>query len=107
MSAVRDSWMIQVEFGDLSVKTCDHMTFKRKLKGTGVEVDTGYPIAFVGKGRFIGRGFATKRAAKKLSNTFSVSWNSRNSRPLLFKELKFNEVPSQPQASRSLRGEGF
>ena len=79
MKAERQPWLIQVQFDDKEMTVCSTAAFKRVLKGTGVEVDAGYPPVRVGLGRFVGRGVATKGAQKKTLARRDV---------YLFKEIK-------------------
>lgn len=66
-TATKESWLIQVQFADKTMMTCTLAAFRRKLKGTGVEVDTTYQPVRVAPGRFVGRGTATKRVSRMLS----------------------------------------
>lgn len=91
----REPWMIQVDFHDQSLTTCPVHVFRRELKGTGIEVDTSYMPAHVGRGRFVGRGFMTLKAAKKLTNrvyVYASHADSGRQRIHIFKELKFDDA---------------
>lgn len=61
-----EPWLISVQFDDREMKACPIPVFRRRLKGTGIEMDRAYPITRVAPGRFVGRGFMTERAHKKL-----------------------------------------
>lgn len=74
---MKQPWMIQVQLEDKEAKTFTVLELKRRLKGSGVEVDPSYTPLRVAPGRFVGRGFATEKAKRKASKG-SV---------LLFKEL--------------------
>lgn len=63
---VMEPWLISVQFDDREMKACPIPVFRRRLKGTGIELDRAYPITRVAPGRFVGRGFMTDRAHKKL-----------------------------------------
>jgi hypothetical protein len=75
-------WMIQVHVADKDVKAMTVTELRRRLKGSGVEVDASYEPLRVAPGRFVGRGFATERAKNKLS-----SWKRD---AVLFKELRMS-----------------
>ncbi len=99
--SVRDPWMIQVDFEDKSLTSCPLHVFRRELKGTGIEVDASYAPTHVGRGRFIGRGFATARAIKKLTQRIYIAGRElRHGNVHPFKELKFEDAikdrPDQP-----------
>ena len=74
----KQAWMIQVQLEDKDVVSLSVFELKRKLKGSGVEIDMRYEPLRVAPGRFVGRGFATERAKNKASVRGVV----------LFKELR-------------------
>lgn len=78
-------WLIQLQFDDATMSVCPMHVFRRKLIGTGIEVDRTHDPVHVGRGRFVGRGFATKRAIEKLHGS----------------------DPNDPDRSRASRGSGF
>lgn len=93
MSAQREAWMIQVDFADKTLVSCSLHAFRRELKGTGIEVDSSYAPTHVGRGRFVGRGFATARAAKKLTQRIYIAGHeARHGNVHLFKELRFEKA---------------
>jgi len=61
----RKTLMIQVQLDDKEAATCPIHVLRRRLKGTGIEVDRCYAPVRVAPGRFVGRGLATARAARK------------------------------------------
>lgn len=61
-------WIVQIQFHDKSVATCPMHLFRRKLAGTGIEVDRSYEPVRVAAGRFVGRGFATQRAVDRCNS---------------------------------------
>lgn len=77
------TWLIQVQFDDKTITECPLPKFKRKLKGTGIEVDVTYKPVYVAPGRFIGRGRLTRRAARKLTYKHGVH---------LFSELRLEDA---------------
>lgn len=62
---MKKTWMIQIDLGRDAME-CPVWLLRKKLAGSGIEVDRTYPPTFVGKGRFVGRGFATERAAARI-----------------------------------------
>lgn len=95
MKTQREPWMIQVDFEDKTITSCPLHVFRRELKGTGIEVDASYAPVHVGRGRFVGRGFATSRAIKRLTKRIYIAGRERelrhgNIHP--FKELKFEDA---------------
>ena len=83
---VKNLWLIQVQFEDHEMAACPMAIFRRRLKGSGVEVDTSYPPVRVAPGRFVGRGLATKGAEKKAWTLGGVQ---------LFKEIKSPELKAR------------
>jgi hypothetical protein len=71
-------------------ETCDVSAFKRRLRGSGVEVDTTYTPKRVGPAVFVARGVATERAWRRLG--FGAWAPSRRSPMLtIFEELRFQD----------------
>jgi hypothetical protein len=62
---MKQPWMIQVQVDDKDATAFSALELKRKLKGTGVEVDMCYAPVRVSPGRFVGRGSATEGARLK------------------------------------------
>lgn len=91
MSAPKEVWLVQVTTKEDLVE-CPMPIFRRLLKGTGIEVDQTYKPARVSPKRFVGRGFATKKVARKLQN-FRVE-----SSVYLFKEVAIDlpDLPALP-----------
>ena len=81
--------MIQVQVEDKEATSFSALELKRRIKGSGVEVDMGYQPIKVAPGRFVGRGFATERARNKVLST------ARD--VVLFKELKVADGPVSPR----------
>lgn len=85
----KEAWMIQVQFEDKSLESCPIKLFKRKLKGSGVEVDITYTPVRVAPGRFVGRGFVTHGVKKKLQRSWAFSGTRMSGSNInFFKELK-------------------
>lgn len=87
MKTQREPFMIQIQFDDKNLVDCPLWMFKRRLKGTGIEVDGSYPPTRVGAGRFVGRGFVTPRVSRGLRIWASV----RHPHVYLFEENRFDE----------------
>lgn len=88
---MRESWIVQVQLEDKTETNCPISTFKRRLKGTGIEVDMSYLPVRVAPGRFVGRGFATRKVARNFTHSKGVS---------LFKEIRFPETPESSSTTR-------
>jgi len=88
---MKQTWLIQVQIEDKEVKTFTVLELKRRLKGSGVEVDASYPPLRVAPGRFVGRGFATEKARVKASR----------GDVLLFKELQMSPTPATQEPTQA------
>ncbi len=82
---MKEPWMIQIQIEDKEAKVFSASDLKRKLKGSGVEVDMLYEPVKVAPGRFVGRGSATERAERRLRGAAPPSI-------VLFKELRFDDA---------------
>ena len=93
MKTERETWMIQVQFDDKDLVECPIYLFRRELQGSGVEVDASYTPVHVGRGRFVGRGTATPRAARRLHSgiRFANAPRRRFDHVDLFKVFRFEE----------------
>lgn len=98
--------LVQVQFSDHETIECPVPVFRRRLKGSGIELDRSYPITRVAPGRFVGRGFMTPRARAKSLRRASVWFvggeavqvRARKASDLvLFEEIRVPEsVPAPP-----------
>lgn len=91
-------WIIQIQFTDKRISSCPMHVFRRKFAGTGVEVDRSYEPVRVAPGRFVGRGFATARAAARVQSSVNF-WIPAKPRPphpdytlSLFQEIRVQAV---------------
>lgn len=97
--APRRVWLIQVRL--LADKGCTVADLRRRLKGTGVEVDRTYQPKRVAPAVFVGRGFATERAVR-IAGQGAWSCEPYGGRRLLrpalrdvqfFEEVRFGDPP--------------
>jgi len=95
MNAPRTPRLIRVRL--LADNGCDPGMLRRLLKGTGVEVDMTYAPKRVAPGIYVGRGFATERAWRKIKwrNVRRQSSVSRSADMHFFEEVRFDE-PQKP-----------
>jgi hypothetical protein len=87
----KEPWLVQVVF-DKEVLVCSLSNFKRRIKGTGIELDMTYPPTRVAPGRFVGRGFATERTKRRMY--LIGGWGTPKRQGVtLFKEVVFPVAP--------------
>ncbi len=107
----RKTWLIRIRL--LADKGCAISEFKRKLKGTGVEIDTNYQPKRVGPALYVGRGFATARAVRVAqqgtwrAGPHGSRYLRRTPRKdiLFFEEIRFEDVEKTPTTLDDLWGD--